>query len=642
MVESFQHRISASPNRLLRMSSDLHGGHCAVRLCAFLEIEAIVVETKATKMLDVPVCADPCHVYLLDDDDTPLELVVDVFTTVFGKSPLDAKILAVRAHEHSEAMCGAWPRDVADALISAARRHMARTGHTLTFALRSAAGEGIGGDGRCAMCGRYDGENGHCFRRNGVALCPHCIQSAQGHLASSVGTARLRFSYEVLAWHFAGIVPGQLVTTRREYSERARADLQLALDQLFAANTIRCLGVRRGYRFDDLSYADLMATGSKAKEVVPVQYVEIDIGEDQPRRCIDDGLWLLKEGELRYAALVSRLEIPQGLAKIRVEMTVPGGAAGNALVERLFAAIEAAIQAGRSYRGKILSLEATERWGGLCGQIVVHRLPAVARDQVILPSAVLALLDRNVIEFAQQREKLRTFGQSSKKGLLFYGPPGTGKTHTLRYLASSLPGHTTLLVTAEQVGLLAEYFSLARLLQPSLLVIEDADLIARQREEMGSACEETLLNKLLNEMDGLREDADIFFILTTNRPEQLESALAGRPGRVDQAIEFPLPDTTAREKLVNLYGAGLNLPPEIVMDAVRRTERVSASFIKELMRRTAQASLAGGERRPVSRDDLDQALADMLFTGGRLNTMLLGGPPAHQDSYAPDRRRGCC
>jgi hypothetical protein len=39
----------------------------------------------------------------------------------------------------------------------------------------------------------------------------------------------------------------------------------------------------------------------------------------------------------------------------------------------------------------------------------------------------------------------------------------------VNYLAGCLPGHTTLLVTAEQVGLLAEYFQLARLLQPSIL-----------------------------------------------------------------------------------------------------------------------------------------------------------------------------
>ena len=56
-----------------------------------------------------------------------------------------------------------------------------------------------------------------------------------------------------------------------------------------------------------------------------------------------------------------------------------------------------------------------------------------------------------------------------------------------------------------------------------------------------------MLNRLLNEMDGLKQDADIIFILTTNRPEQLESALAGRPGRIDQAIEVPVPDEVGRK-----------------------------------------------------------------------------------------------
>ena len=43
-------------------------------------------------------------------------------------------------------------------------------------------------------------------------------------------------------------------------------------------------------------------------------------------------------------------------------------------------------------------------------------------------------------------------------------------------------------------------------------------------------------------MDGLAEDADVIFILTRNRPDLLEPALAARPGRVDQATEIPLPD----------------------------------------------------------------------------------------------------
>src|SRR5947208_6370418 len=134
--------------------------------------------------------------------------------------------------------------------------------------------------------------------------------------------------------------------------------------------------------------------------------------------------------------------------------------------------------------------------------------------------------------------------------------------------------------------------NLARLLQPAIFVIEDVDLIARDRTQMGP-CEESLLNGLLNQMEGLKEDADILFILTTNRPEQLESALASRPGRTDQAIEVPLPDDVGRNKLVQLYGRGLPLGDAVVSEAAQRTKGVGAAFIKELMRRAShrQASL---------------------------------------------------
>ncbi len=61
-----------------------------------------------------------------------------------------------------------------------------------------------------------------------------------------------------------------------------------------------------------------------------------------------------------------------------------------------------------------------------------------------------------------------------------------------------------MIIAAEQVANLGEYMTLARLLQPSIVVLEDVDLIARDREEMDDPCAESLLNKLLNEMDGLK------------------------------------------------------------------------------------------------------------------------------------------
>ena len=142
---------------------------------------------------------------------------------------------------------------------------------------------------------------------------------------------------------------------------------------------------------------------------------------------------------------------------------------------------------------------------------------------------------------------------------------------------------------------------------------------------MRNPCEESLLNKLLNEMDGLREDAELLFVLTTNRPEELESALAARPGRVDQAIEFPLPDDAGRRKLVRLYAGGLQMTEQIETVLVKKTKNASAAFIKELMRRSAQVMLRTGGKDKLSLAQVESALDEMLFAGGSLNVKLLGG-----------------
>ena len=245
----------------------------------------------------------------------------------------------------------------------------------------------------------------------------------------------------------------------------------------------------------------------------------LTLGKDRPARCLQNGLWLCRASDLRYAVVLSFHREYGMEAGLCVEIAVPAGEAGSGLVAAAFSELEEAVNAARSYRGKVLSLDSDRDYRGRTRGMTVHRLQPVARDEVILPAATLDLLDRNVLKFVHSRDALRRLGQSTRKGILLYGPPGTGKTHTIRYLASSLPGHTTLIITAEQVAILGQYMNLARLLQPALVVIEDVDLIARDREQMSGPCEESLLNKLLNEMDGLKQDADIIFILTTNRPE---------------------------------------------------------------------------------------------------------------------------
>ena len=172
----------------------------------------------------------------------------------------------------------------------------------------------------------------------------------------------------------------------------------------------------------------------------------------------------------------------------------------------------------------------------------------------------------------------------------------------MRYLIGRTPGVTVIQLTGVALHLIAEACSVARTLQPAMVVVEDVDLIAQDRGEHPG--QHPLLFQLLNEMDGLAEDADVVFVLTTNRADVLEPALAARPGRVDQAVELGLPDAAARRALLELYRGALRLDVRHLDDLAARTEGVTASFLKELLRRSAviAATKAGGDpRRPARR-----------------------------------------
>lgn len=156
-----------------------------------------------------------------------------------------------------------------------------------------------------------------------------------------------------------------------------------------------------------------------------------------------------------------------------------------------------------------------------------------------------------------------------------------------------------------------------------------------------------LLFQLLNEMDGLGEDTDVTFLLTTNRADLLEEALAARPGRVDHAAELPVPDRGARRRLIQLYRGRLTLDLTDAETVINRTDGVTASFLKELLRRAALVAAeeltasgpetAGGPATPaalrVTDAHLKAALDQLLDTRSQLTRVLLGG---HQHATVPD------
>jgi adenylate kinase family enzyme len=251
--------------------------------------------------------------------------------------------------------------------------------------------------------------------------------------------------------------------------------------------------------------------------------------------------------------------------------------------------------------------------------------PITTRDEVVLPEVVLARVERHALGVAAHRDALLAAGQHLKRGLLLYGPPGTGKTHTTRYLMSQLAGYTRLVLTGRALHAIGSASELARDLQPSAIVLEDVDLVAEDRG-FGHGSRPVLF-ELLDAMDGAAPDADLVFVLTTNRADLLEPALAARPGRIDVAIEIDLPDEDARRRLLSLYSRSLpmRLTDDETAEIIERTDGVTASFIKELLRRAMLESLQDDPPAPgVAAAHTTRALDDLLDTGQALTRSLLG------------------
>jgi ATPase family associated with various cellular activities (AAA) len=439
---------------------------------------------------------------------------------------------------------------------------------------------------------------------------------------ASQGPAEEPFFRRRLAEHF-GADPSKLTIISEKFGDSDHPNLHLAVEAFIGApgRTSELLGIASEVvAFGGFSLAQLVAPGSAGlmggagPSEGPVKYTNLELNDGKGLACTQLGLYLVKDGEHPLALLVHAEREMFGNS-LKVEVL----AAEKSTAEACLAAVRKAMQKRNVYRGQVVSLSLDEQHSV---KVHFHRLPGVSREDIILPQGLLERIERQSIGFAKHAEKLLAAKRHLKRGMLLHGPPGTGKTFTAMYLAGRMPERTVLLVTGRSMGQLAQACAMARALQPATIILEDIDLIAEERTGRDSGGT-TLLFELLNQMDGLADDADILFILTTNRPEILEPALKSRPGRIDLALEVPVPDAECRRRLFELYGRGLKIVAPLE-PFVTRTEGASAAFIRELFRRAALYAADGAGELELHESHFGEALHEMIMDGGPLTRSLLG------------------
>lgn len=434
-----------------------------------------------------------------------------------------------------------------------------------------------------------------------------------------------------LAEHL-GTDPGELPIITESLSSIEHPNVQAALEAWISSDgrSAELVGMSAEQkRYGGLAgMAELVSSargglmGDQAPQPGPADYANVAVARGETRACVQNGLYLLRSGE-RPLAVVVRGPVEHGPPQVSLEVMAPEPEEASAFLKE----IREGMNRHNVYRGQLLALGKPHGPFGEGGaKVEFLAVPDIRREAVILPDGVLERIERHTVGFSAHAERLLAAGRHLKRGLLLHGPPGTGKTLTAMYLVGRMPGRTVLVLSGRSYGLVAPTCELARNLQPSMVILEDVDLVAEERG-MDAMGENPLLFELLNEMDGLAGDADVIFALTTNRPDLLEPALATRPGRIDQATEIPLPDARSRRRLVSLYGEGLDLRLEDPDAVISRTEGVSASFIKELLRRAALFAAEESEELVVTDRHVSEALDEILIDGGVLTMRLLGGKP---------------
>ncbi|KAI0917188.1 26S proteasome regulatory subunit 6A-A [Taiwanofungus camphoratus] len=208
----------------------------------------------------------------------------------------------------------------------------------------------------------------------------------------------------------------------------------------------------------------------------------------------------------------------------------------------------------------------------------------------------------------EQADKFKTLGIKPPKGCLMYGPPGTGKTLLARacaaqtkacYLKLAGPSLVQMFI-GDGAKLVRDAFELAKEKAPAIIFIDELDAIGTKRfdsEKSGDREVQRTMLELLNQLDGFSSDERIKVIAATNRIDILDPALL-RSGRLDRKIEFPLPNETARARILEIHARKMSVSPDVNYEELARsTDEFNGAQLKAVCVEAGMIALREGAQK---------------------------------------------
>ncbi len=217
---------------------------------------------------------------------------------------------------------------------------------------------------------------------------------------------------------------------------------------------------------------------------------------------------------------------------------------------------------------------------------------------------------REIVELPlRHKEIFQKLGVEPPNGILLYGPPGCGKTLLARALAGECDASFYTIngpeimnkYYGETESRLRDIFKEARENSPSIIFIDEIDVLAPRREEAFGDVEKRVVGQLLALMDGVSDRGDVVVIGATNRPESIDPALR-RPGRFDREAQIGVPNSRGRLEILQIHTRGMPLAEDVDLEKMANDlYGYTGADLRALCRESALKAL----RRHIPEIDLD-------------------------------------